>query len=538
MMKMTSIRNLLLAGVAMFGSVALADDAVAWFNGGLDASWPAHATGGSWSCSQLSTLKWTESDIPGVATKVPGVTLANWAHVGLAMTAASPVSLGSASDATDVHLTTKVLLTPVLKENMPGVSGGEKAGLLPVLEDDGSVQCYVLAQADEANGTGGNVWKRAVSLPRIQDDTVPVTIGISFRRDGAHWLVDYSVDGASEPSHVIAVGSSPTLSQVSYIGPCTVQSLSATLGEGSVTPPGPTDPTDPTDPPGPTDPDDPDNPDNSDNPPETPEVTQMFYIGETGYDSWEGAYNAAKNGDTITVGKNAVFAVSGTAKSITIDLCGRDLEWTASGWGWDGLTVTDSVGSGQLTLSGYSRNVGGIKLDLSSLNKDQLNGGGIFWSNASTEIKFPKGMTLAECTARVGNASNGTRIVVQGVTYTYADGSWVGSGKVYPEWIDATSSAETGKYDSWSEAKGVTDPAAALEEAYLLNCANTAAAVETAKAAFQITSISVGANEAVVLGLPEGDFNGTITVLGCETVNGTYHVKKVGDHFFKAILGK
>ena len=533
MMKMTSIRNLLLAGVAMFGSVALADDAVAWFNGGLDASWPAHATGGSWSCSQLSTLKWTESDIPGVATKVPGVTLANWAHVGLTMTAASPVSLGSASDATDVHLTTKVLLTPVLKENMPGVSGGEKAGLLPVLEDDGSVQCYVLAQADEANGTGCNVWKRAVSLPRIQDDTVPVTIGISFRRDGAHWLVDYSVDGASEPSHVIAVGSSPTLSQVSYIGPCTVQSLSATLGEGSVTPPGPTDPTDPTDPPGPTDPDDPDDPDN---PPETPEVTQMFYIGETGYDSWEGAYNAAKNGDTITVGKNAQFGMSGN-KALTIDLCGRPLEWLNSGWMYGTLTVVDSVGGGQLKLAeNGNRNVGGGTTDLASLTADQLTGTGKFWVNAAAVIKFPKGMALAECTSRIANPVEGMKIVVAGVTYTYHGGSWVGEGKAYPEWIDATSSAETGKYDAWSEAKGVTDPTAALVDAYLLNCANTIDAVTAAKAAFKITSVTVDSNDNAEIGLPEGDFNGTVSVLGCETVDGEYHAKKKGDHFFKAVL--
>ena len=936
----TLIPNLLLAGAMTFVSAALATESVTWFEGGVDTSWPAQATGGQWYCQNLANLKWTETFVPSVDKKVPGVTLDNWAYVGLKFTAAERLSLGLGGGVTEASFSTTVLLTPIMKDDLPGFDADDKGGVILVHEDDGSLRYYVLAQSDEEKGSGANVWKRAGSIPRVSDDA-PATIGIRLHQDGKRWLVDYTVNGATEASRVIALGLAPTLSALRFTGPCTVQALSgsyvaypawldtenpvelakydtwaakygvtdvaqalqkaylldcantaeaiaaakltaatvwfdggvdarwpnhtvggqwkdvgartwsasaqgvglgasatamtfaagealaldtaagqagatvttrvtfvphtqlpavesddvtglvllqetngfryyviaqqdeqtgaganvwkatrdlpvlsaapttpatvsvrifsrggqcqaeytvdgvaetahvvavgstptlgrvsysgsgtlsylaATLGGGDVEPhdhawtataagsqltatctaencpfvtavlaltgtetkvadgtpltatlegssafvaktgatvgsvayfQGATQlsgaPTEAgsyearvtvqlagsaytltraltiSEPPPAARYDitvtTPSNGTLTTSPSGSvaagttvtvtataaegytlaaitvngsaiagttftmpaeavtvaatfekksggdpqPEPMQMFYIGTTGYDSWADAYAAAKNGDTITVGKNAVFAVSGTAKSITIDLCGRDLEWTASGWGWDGLTVTDSVGSGQLTLSGYSRNVNGLKLDLSSLNKDQLTGGGIFWASASTEIKFPKGMTLAVCTARVGNASNGTRIVAQGVTYTYENGSWVGSGKVYPEWIDAASTAETGKYDAWAAAKGVTDPTAALEDAYLLNCANTAAAVETAKAAFQITSISVGANEAVVLGLPEGDFNGTVTVLGCETVNGTYHVKKVGDHFFKAVLGK
>ena len=55
------------------------------------------------------------------------------------------------------------------------------------------------------------------------------------------------------------------------------------------------------------------------------EIDRMFYIGESGYDSWADAYAAASNGDTITVGANATMAISG-GKTVTIDLAGGTLD--------------------------------------------------------------------------------------------------------------------------------------------------------------------------------------------------------------------
>ncbi len=152
----------------------------------------------------------------------------------------------------------------------------------------------------------------------------------------------------------------------------------------------------------------------------------MFYVGETGYASWSDAYNAAQNGDTITVGQNATMAISG-GKTVTIDLAGGTLDWEASGYTWGIITVVDSKGDGRLTLAGYSRNVSGATVDLSALTAEQLalDGAGLFWTSAATVIKFPSGMALADCTPRLGNKAVDQVIVVQGVTYTWDGSSWV-----------------------------------------------------------------------------------------------------------------
>ena len=152
----------------------------------------------------------------------------------------------------------------------------------------------------------------------------------------------------------------------------------------------------------------------------------MFYIGETGCASWADAYNAAQNGDTITVGANATMAISG-GKTVTIDLAGGALGWEASGYTWGIITVVDSDGGGRLTLVGYSRNVTGATVDLSALTAEQLalDGAGLFWTSAATVIKFPSGMALADCTPRLGNKAVDQVIVVEGVTYTWNGSSWV-----------------------------------------------------------------------------------------------------------------
>ena len=161
------------------------------------------------------------------------------------------------------------------------------------------------------------------------------------------------------------------------------------------------------------------------------EPTQMFYIGDTGYDSWTDAYGAAKDGDTITVGANATMVVNNEGKTLTIDLAGRALEWAAGSWMFGTRTVIDSIGGGRLTLASGSRNVNQGTVDLSSLAADQLDGTGTFWTGATTVVKFPSGMELADCTPRIGNqsaAAAGQRIVVQGGTYTWDGSRWVPEG--------------------------------------------------------------------------------------------------------------
>lgn len=75
-------------------------------------------------------------------------------------------------------------------------------------------------------------------------------------------------------------------------------------------------------------------------------------------------------------------------------------------------------------------------------------------------------------------------------------------------------------------------------EAYLLNVANTDAAIAEGKANFKIPAITVDANGTVTVTDPEGSYNGVITIKGSVTVNGTYNLDKADTtaRFFKAFL--
>ena len=83
-------------------------------------------------------------------------------------------------------------------------------------------------------------------------------------------------------------------------------------------------------------------------------------------------------------------------------------------------------------------------------------------------------------------------------------------------------------------------------EAYLLNVANTDAAIAAGKANFKIPAITVDANGTVTVTSPDPDgskYNGVITIKGSVTVNGTYDLVKGADdkfpegaRFFKAFL--
>ncbi len=162
---------------------------------------------------------------------------------------------------------------------------------------------------------------------------------------------------------------------------------------------------------------------------ENTEPTHMFYIGDTGYDSWMDVYAAAKAGDTIVVGVNAeIRQSSGTiSKSITIDLCGRSLNH-ASGWltGCSIDVVDTGATPGQFVVSAYSMNVSGGTLDLSSLASDQVTGR--FQMSGTTLLAFPGDRPFADCTSAITTKAEGARIVVQGGTYTWDGTNWVPEG--------------------------------------------------------------------------------------------------------------
>ena len=218
----------------------------------------------------------------------------------------------------------------------------------------------------------------------------------------------------------------------------------------------------------------------------------MFYIGETGYDSWTNAYSNANVDGAITVGTNAVIDQTDgnhpgvINKSVTIDLNGRDLGF-AEGWLTScTVTIVDNgmpVGSGLFTIQPSGMNISGGTLDLSALSGSQIQVNGKFRMSSKSLLKFPSNLSLDDCTPLItiekGNdEGKGARIVVQGVTYVYDGTGW-----------------------------GV---------------------------AFKITSISVH-DEAVEFGVMV-PADGEVTILGSETVDGNYGAlttTKIGDGVYQ-----
>ena len=218
----------------------------------------------------------------------------------------------------------------------------------------------------------------------------------------------------------------------------------------------------------------------------------MFYIGETGYDSWTNAYSNANVDGAITVGTNAVIDQTDgnhpgvINKSVTIDLNGRDLGF-AEGWLTScTVTIVDNgmpVGSGLFTIQPSGMNISGGTLDLSALSGSQIQVNGKFRMSSKSLLKFPSNLSLDDCTPLItiekGNdEGKGARIVVQGVTYVYDGTGW-----------------------------GI---------------------------AFKITSISVR-DEVVEFGVM-APAEGVVTILGSESVNGTYNAlttTKISDGLYQ-----
>ena len=97
------------------------------------------------------------------------------------------------------------------------------------------------------------------------------------------------------------------------------------------------------------------------------------------------------------------------------------------------------------------------------------------------------------------------------------------------------------KLAAWAKGNGsvaFSDSGKIDIEAYLLNVANTVAAIAEGKANFKIPSITVDANGTVTVTDPVGSYNGVITIKGSVTVNGTYNLDKADKtaRFFKAFL--
>ncbi|MGN0846474.1 MAG: Ig-like domain-containing protein [Kiritimatiellia bacterium] len=105
----------------------------------------------------------------------------------------------------------------------------------------------------------------------------------------------------------------------------------------------------------------------------------------------------------------------------------------------------------------------------------------------------------------------------------------------------ALATADGQKLAAWAKGNGSVSFDKAgdiILDAFLLNVANTEAAVNEAKPDFKIKSITVNADGTVTIEGPDGKYNGTVTIKGSATVDGEYKLPQddAAARFFKAFL--
>ena len=114
------------------------------------------------------------------------------------------------------------------------------------------------------------------------------------------------------------------------------------------------------------------------------------------------------------------------------------------------------------------------------------------------------------------------------------------AGDLFPGITNALATADAKAVATWAEAKGVAyaDKGGILPEAFLLDCANTQAAIDEAAANFKVTAITVAGDTVTITPADGADYgNGKVVIEGTATLSPiSWHEKTDGDHFFRATL--
>ena len=114
------------------------------------------------------------------------------------------------------------------------------------------------------------------------------------------------------------------------------------------------------------------------------------------------------------------------------------------------------------------------------------------------------------------------------------------AGDQFPGITNALATADAKAVATWAEAKGVAyaDKGGILPEAFLLDCANTQAAIDEAAANFKVTAITVVGDTVTITPADGADYgNGKVVIEGTATLSPiSWHEKTDGDHFFRATL--
>ena len=114
------------------------------------------------------------------------------------------------------------------------------------------------------------------------------------------------------------------------------------------------------------------------------------------------------------------------------------------------------------------------------------------------------------------------------------------AGDLFSGITNALATADAKAVATWAEANNVAyaDKGSILPEAFLLNCANTQAAIDEAAANFKITAITVSGDTVTIAPADGADYgNGKVVIEGTATLSPiSWHEKTDGDHFFRATL--
>ena len=260
------------------------------------------------------------------------------------------------------------------------------------------------------------------------------------------------------------------------------------------------------------------------------EPTQMFYIGETGYDSWADVYAAAKAGDTIVVGKEAEIKQTSGAivKSVTIDLCGHKLSY-ASGWltGCSVAVVDTGAPDGEFEVSAYAMNVSGGALDLSALASGQVTGR--FQMSGTTLLAFPGDRPLADCTSAITAKAEGSRIVVQGGTYRWDGTEWVPEGHDITIEAPQNGTLETSATNNVAAGTVVSVTATPAAGYRLASVTTNGAALAGATFVMPDEAVTVAATFEEEVVPPPGDKMFYIGETGYDSWTNAYQAAKAGD---------
>ena len=157
----------------------------------------------------------------------------------------------------------------------------------------------------------------------------------------------------------------------------------------------------------------------------------------------------------------------------------------------------------------------------------------------------------ADAISMTTNISENTTVVVPDAVSEQSQEDWPegqdlidaegkAAGDLFNGITNALATADAKAVATWAEANNVAyaDKGSILPEAFLLNCANTQAAIDEAAANFKITAITVSGDTVTITPADGADYgNGKVVIEGTATLSPiSWHEKTDGDHFFRATL--